>query len=105
MMTIKEAYIYMLRVLETYWEKTHNDELGSLLGELNPFLFRDERPADPAAWDDWMNAVREITSENNLTKEQMLKAMILLLEEYNNYQGFDMVDVIEDLKNQYNIEV
>jgi hypothetical protein len=104
-MTIKEAYIYMLKVLEVYWEKTHNDELGSLLGQLNPFLFRDEKPADPAAWDDWLKAVREITYGNILTKEQMLKAMVLLLEEYNDYQGFDLVDVIEDLRKLYRIEV
>jgi hypothetical protein len=104
-MSNKEAYLYIFKILKNYWGKTHIDERGSLLGELNPFLFMDGNPADPAAWHDWMKAIRKVASSELLTEEQARKAMILLLQFYNDHEGFDLVDVIEDLRKFYKIEV
>lgn len=50
----------MFRFLENYYEMTGADDIGILLGSMNTSLFADGRPADPAIWEDWLDAVREV---------------------------------------------
>jgi hypothetical protein len=57
--TLLQAYKSMFQFLENYYfQMDKPDQLGSLLGELQ--LLGDERPADPAAWDDWLEAVQKV---------------------------------------------
>ena len=43
--------------LERYYENTHSDDVGALLGGMS--VLRDGGTADPAAWEDWIEAVRQ----------------------------------------------
>jgi hypothetical protein len=53
----------MFRFLENYWERTGKpDEIGNLLGGLSREIWADGEPGDPGAWEDWLEAVREVTS-------------------------------------------
>lgn len=54
-LTAQEAYAAMFWYLEQYYSRTHADDVGALLGDLQ----LDERgePFDPAAWQGWMEAV------------------------------------------------
>jgi len=54
-----QAFKTMVLYLEKYYERTRSDDVGSLLGDL--ILLDDNSTADPAAWYDWMQCVKEIT--------------------------------------------
>ena len=43
--------------LERFYENTHSDDVGALLGDMS--VLGDGGTADPAAWEDWMDAVRQ----------------------------------------------
>lgn len=58
--SVDDAYRAMFEFLEGYLERTRADEIGALLGCMN--LAGDGQPMDPAIWDDWMEAVRKVTS-------------------------------------------
>lgn len=59
--SIQQAYVAMFRFLESYYDRTHADEIGALLGGMA--IDEDGQPMDPAAWSDWLAAVREVASE------------------------------------------
>ncbi|HEX5343116.1 MAG TPA: hypothetical protein VFX55_11525 [Duganella sp.] len=60
MISEEQAYQAMFRFLEKYYELTQADDIGDLLGGMNREMFKDGYPADPAIWDDWKTAVREV---------------------------------------------
>lgn len=69
-LTLLQAYKCMFHFLENYYVQMDKpDQLGSLLGELQ--LLHDEKPADPAAWDDWLVAVQKVleTEKPNIKDE------------------------------------
>jgi hypothetical protein len=103
-MTHKEALLHIFYILNRYWIHTSDkkpiDDLGLFLGEFD-IISDDENPtADPAAWDDWENTIRKVTKVENVTEEDALKAMILLLKEYNDNQGFNLKIVIEHFEKE-----
>lgn len=50
-----DAFEAMRYFLKAFYLRTHSDDVGALLGDLNPA--GDGKPIDPAAWSDWMDAV------------------------------------------------
>jgi hypothetical protein len=58
-LSTREAYEAMFRFLEAHYDRTGSDELGALLGGLA--IDEDGEPMDPAAWTDWLAAVRIAT--------------------------------------------
>jgi len=56
------GYKAMIRFLEKHFETTGSDDLGALLGSMSTDVFSDGRPADPAMWEDWLDALREVKS-------------------------------------------
>ena len=60
-LTEQQAFAAMFRFLTDYWEPNGRpDEVGGLLGSLDRDLAGDGEPADPAAWSDWIAAVRAV---------------------------------------------
>jgi hypothetical protein len=70
-LTVLEAYKAMFYFLENLYKLTKSDDLGGVLGSM--MLLEDESTADPAYWDDWLNAIKKIEKNNdiymNLEKE------------------------------------
>lgn len=60
--TILEAYKAMVAFLDDYYVRFGQDSLGSVLGSIH--LINDETTADPAAWFDWLEAVKRILAES-----------------------------------------
>jgi hypothetical protein len=60
-LTELQAFNAMRKFLEGYYERTHSDDLGSLLGDLQ--LFPEGGTFDPAAWHDWIRSVKEVLKE------------------------------------------
>ena len=59
------AYKAMFRFLENYYALTHAEDIGALLGSMSVDLFSNGMPADPAMWEDWMQAIQEVTTERH----------------------------------------
>ncbi len=57
-LTVLEAYKAMYAYLDHYYfQMGEPDEIGGLLGDLR--LLDDGTPVDPAAWTDWLDAVKK----------------------------------------------
>lgn len=64
-LTIEQAYQAMVFFLEHEYELTKSDEIGGLLGSLSLSIWSDGKPADPAAWQDWLDAVERATNTSS----------------------------------------
>lgn len=60
-LTHREAYAAMYAYLEQVFDRTKSDDIGSLLGGMS--LLPDGGTADPAAWNDWIDAIGKATAE------------------------------------------
>jgi len=61
----KLAYKAMCRFLEKYYALTNADDIAALLGSMSMDVFRDAMPADPAMWEEWLAAIREVSAEQS----------------------------------------
>lgn len=57
-LTILEAYQAMISFLDEYYFRFGQDNLGVILGSIQ--LRSDQTTADPAAWQDWIEAVNRV---------------------------------------------
>ena len=62
--TIEQAYRAMFYFLEHEYELTRSDEIAGMLGSLSWKIFSEGGPADPAAWSDWLDAVKKAIERN-----------------------------------------
>lgn len=60
-LSAEEAYFAMVDFLEKYYERTNSDDIGSLLS--NMILIKKETTADPATWEDWLQAIDNIRNK------------------------------------------
>lgn len=95
----------MFVFLEQYYKNyNYEDGLGSLLGDLNPFLFKGDMPADPSVWNDWLECIKKNIPESNdyLTRDQAHYVALKFLILFNNDFGFELKNIInylEDIKS------
>lgn len=57
-LTKSEAYLAMYYFLEDLYNLTKSGDLGGFLGGMT--ILEDGRTADPAAWEDWLNAIKKV---------------------------------------------
>lgn len=57
------AYKAMFRFLENYYERGKEDEIAILLSCMSMEIFEGGMPADPAMWDDWLEAIQQVMAE------------------------------------------
>lgn len=55
-----EAYAAMFAFLDDRYQLTKSDDLGALLGSMS--LLPSGGTADPAIWEDWLNAIKKAES-------------------------------------------
>ena len=56
-LTFEQAYRAMYYFLENEYRLTKSDELGGILSSLSWHIWQDRSPGDPAAWEEWLDAV------------------------------------------------
>jgi len=61
LLTEQQAYLAMLGFLDGLQKRTNSDDLAVILGSMDINLF-DSKPMDPALWNDWLNAIKQIIS-------------------------------------------
>jgi hypothetical protein len=59
-LTERQAFEAMVMFLEQFYERTDSDDIGGLLSDL--MMATDGQTADPAAWQDWLSCIRQVTS-------------------------------------------
>lgn len=85
-LTKLQAFNAMVKFLEIYFEQTHSDDAGSLLGDTQ--LLPGGGTWDPAAWRDWTRSVDTFLNETSkihqekLTMTQAFNAMRNFFEGY-----------------------
>lgn len=62
-LTIIDAFSAMRNYLEAYYERTSSDDIACILSDTQ--FFSEGETADPAAWQDWINAVSKTLKEKN----------------------------------------
>ena len=61
-----QAYKAMFLFLEKYNKYINADEINILLGSMDLSIFgNDDRPADPAMWNEWMQCLQEVLQQSN----------------------------------------
>lgn len=71
--------------LEKYHQKSKNDDLGLLLSDISTDTFIGTETADPAAWEDWQDAIVLVKGNNvtkYLTEQQAFDSMINYLRTF-----------------------
>ncbi|MGE3281487.1 MAG: hypothetical protein AB7H90_08280 [Alphaproteobacteria bacterium] len=64
-MSPEQAFEAMFVFLDEYYRRTNGTaELGDVLGDIQ-LVQSDRRPADPAAWTDWLAAIDLIVKEES----------------------------------------
>lgn len=64
-LTLEQAFCAMFYFLEHEYILTKSDDIGAILGSLDWTIWSDSvGPADPAAWEDWLNAVKKAQEDN-----------------------------------------
>jgi hypothetical protein len=58
--SINEAYLSMYRFLENYYKRGQSDEIAIMLGRMS--LLEDGTTADPAVFNDWLQAIEDTTN-------------------------------------------
>ncbi|WP_013631019.1 hypothetical protein [Rubinisphaera brasiliensis] len=61
-LTVLEAYQAMYAYLDRYYQLTHADEIGAMLGGMS--TLQDGGTADPAVWKDWLLSVQQVKNAN-----------------------------------------
>jgi hypothetical protein len=69
-MDAKLAYKAMVRFLENYWKVGQEEEIAVLLSSMSLEIFQDGKPADPAMWSDWLQAIADVMAEQGQNTNQ-----------------------------------
>ena len=95
----KELYEAMVMFLDSYYWKNPSDGLGILLGIINLDMMKDGNPIDPVVVKEW-NTIVENNKNAAGNVGDGFDMMICFLEYYANEVGFELQEVISDLKKQ-----
>jgi len=79
-MTIKQAYIAAFELLVYCYNKSEGDELIDLLSCMDPYSWADGEAFDPATYEDWLNSVKVVTNDEQLTEMQAFQSMLEFLK-------------------------
>jgi hypothetical protein len=63
-LTIMEAYKAMYYYLENLYNLTKSEDLADFLS--NMMLLDDNSTADPAYWEDWLNAIKKLKNGKDI---------------------------------------
>ena len=96
----EEALHYIFKKLSEFYQSSHDDETGKLLGDIDPTfkLYESAKTADPAAWHDWLKAVDTVTLAEDVTETEARAAILALMDEYNRHHGFKLKHAIKYVK-------
>lgn len=101
-LSVKQAYYTMFYFLDLHYFASKCDDLGVLLGALNPYLFGDNgMPIDIAKWSDWKKIVKIVTRKEGehvcLSATETFQSMLAFLNYHQSEFGFNLQDVLQEI--------
>ena len=94
-----KTYLLMFKFLEEYCTQKENTSLVSLLSDLDPGIFQDGMPADPATYEDWKNISSQYLRGDSPLPNQKIQAMTKFPESYRDEYGYELDDLIRYLND------
>ena len=95
--TILQAYNTAFSFLDKIYDDIQNEDLGSMLSDLNPNLFTNSNSAHPSSYDDWMESVLTVTSKDELTFQETYDVMLRFMKKYENLCSLSFVKVYKKI--------
>ena len=87
--TIGQDYKDMLKILDYCYFRTHDDDLGDLLGSLSIGVWADSLPADLADYEIWVNSIEAIKDSDTVTK------VVTFLDRFGSeFKTYDLIPTI-----------
>ena len=97
-LTHKQALITVFTLLDDLHDQIQSDTLLKLLRDMNPFIFTDHTPADPAIWDSWINCKKKTNNDALLTPDDILKILRLFLQLNEKRYGYNTSLILKDIQ-------
>ena len=89
-----QAFQAMTCFLDMYYQCSHSDQIGALLGAMNMNIFGDgNQTADPAIWVDWIECVN---ADDGLTIVEAFKAVAKFVSMRYSFEPEDAVAALID---------
>jgi hypothetical protein len=101
-LTYWQGYLSMFHFLDKYYHRTKLDDLGALLGSMNPFLFEGGLPADEVIATDWLDTIKkdDILKED-LEVGECFEFMIQFLKYQESWFTIDLHPLLNELKKAH----
>jgi hypothetical protein len=100
LLTCHQAYIKMFYFLDYCYDNIEVDDLGGLLGSMNPFLFAGEIPIDDKIMLDWLAITKCLEAEKKLNVDEAFEALIIFLMKQKQNFKLEKIDFLcERIKN------
>lgn len=97
-MTFSEAYVYIIKKLESFVEKNNDDNVISILSDIDCDVWNDKKPNDLAAFNDLKNQLDKYKGENEqFSEEAALLGLQDFLTIYKENYGFDLENCLKFL--------
>lgn len=101
--TLKQSYLAAFQVLDEIFNDTRNRELGNFLSGMNPYLFSDLMPADPAMWYEWASCVEKMNKCGLYESNDVLAALNMLLQVNQQYYNYEVNKLIQSITEKIQI--
>jgi len=98
-LSIRQSYLVAFQLLHRIYNEIEDDDIyESLVSGFDPYIFVDETPADPAAWEDWERVVKRITCNDCLDMQEVLDATYAFIKFHQDEFGFKLAHILEKIK-------
>lgn len=97
-LTYQQAFLAAYTLLDDLYDNTKDNTLVQLLWDMDPFVFTDRSPADPAIWADWISCAGAIQKEGLLTEDNAYQVFIDFLRMDAQEYGYDMEAVLHEIQ-------
>lgn len=97
-LTYQQALFAAFTLLADLYDQTKSDPLRELISDMNPFIFADHTPADPATWSDWVNCAKAIQGDGNLTDGAIFEALVSFLRYDEKEYGYQSDWILKELQ-------
>jgi hypothetical protein len=101
--TLKQSYLVAFQLLDEVFDDTKEVKLGILLSGMNPYLFSDSIPADPAMWHEWSFCIKKVSKDNLYKSDDILAAINIFLKLNREHYGYEMNWLIHLLEEKVRI--
>jgi hypothetical protein len=92
--------------LDKYFQKNKGDDLGLLLSDISTTTFTDGETADPAAFEDWLDAILLVTGDRTikfLSAQQAFDVMISFIKKFGErIKSNEIKTLLEEILNSDN---